>query len=281
MYTGKTTKVLEMPDNYLQDINEEGNLVKIEYLSKSYKNGNYDIRKEAIVYLPYGYSEDISKKYNVFYLMHGGGGNCDEVFGGIKGDTKLKCILDNMVKNGLIENTIVVTPSFYYETNKDAKWLSQMFHLEFLNDLIPTVESEFNVYRTRESRAFGGYSMGANVTWNILCNCLKEVKYYMPMSGDCWAIETVGGLNKTKETVDYLVDAIKNSNPGSNNYMIKAYVGDIDVAYEPLNTMAEEMSKRKEYFNKDNFRYLVANGGTHSYEYCYKYIYDCLPQFFK
>ena len=53
-----------------------------------------------------------------------------------------------------------------------------------------------------------------------------------------------------------------------------------------MDTMLREMKNHKEYFrfcndfSEGNIMYCVANGGTHSYVYCYKYIYNALPNFF-
>lgn len=48
----------------------------------------------------------------------------------------------------------------------------------------------------------------------------------------------------------------------------------------------QEMKLHREHFTfgrdftEGNVVYCVAEGGTHSYEYCYKYIYNALPHFF-
>ncbi|WP_160675877.1 alpha/beta hydrolase-fold protein [Clostridium sp. C8-1-8] len=281
---------VDVDKSYYERCERRGKLVRINYISNTYSEDNTLLNKDALVYLPYMYDESDKKTYNVFYLMHGGGGNSDEVFGGIEGKTDLKNILDNMIFKGNIEPLIVVAPSFYYQgttealtSTKDARLLTENFHHELVRDLIPTVEKLFRVNKGRGNRAFGGYSMGSEATWNIYAKCLEYIKYYMPMSGDCWAVKLQGGLICPKETVNFLVNSAKAS---GWDFKIFACVGDDDVAYKPMDSMIHEMMTRKDCFifaedlKKGNIVYCVAHGGTHSYEYCYKYIYNALPHFF-
>lgn len=284
---------IDIPSKYYEKSNKSGTMTRVYYSSNTYDEYNAAINKDALIYLPYGYNES-EMDYNTFYLMHGGGGDSDEVFGGIDAKTDLKNVLDNMIANGDIEPIIVVAPSFYYKgttealtSTKDARLLTQNFHHELVNDLIPVIEKNYRVKSGREHRAFGGYSMGSEATWNIFANCLKEFKYFLPMSGDCWAVQLQGGLNCPKETVDYLEDCVKKAGVKMDEYRIFACVGDDGVAYKPMDTMISEMKQHNVYFSfADNYSdgniiYCVAHGGTHSYVYCYKYIYNALPMFFE
>ena len=284
---------IKTPSSYYQPAAKQGTLQRIFYTSNTYDAAAGLIEKDALVYLPYGY-EEADRDYNVFYLMHGGGGNSDEVFGGLEAKTELKNILDNMIANQDIEPLIVVAPSFYYEGTEEAKTstkaageLTQNFHYELVRDLIPKIENNFRVKAGRENRAFGGYSMGSEATWNIFAKCLLQFKYFLPMSGDCWAVKLQGGLVCPKETVEYLEQAVEKSGKALGDYRLFVCVGDNGVAYKPLNTMMQEMKQHEDYFKfgmdffEGNVIYCVAAGGTHSYEYCYQYIYNALPHFFK
>lgn len=284
-------KFIKTPNAYYRPAAQQGTLQRIFYFSKTYDKAAGIIEKDALVYLPYGYDTE-NREYDVFYLMHGGGGNSDEVFGGLEAKTDLKTILDHMIANHDIEPMIVVAPSFYYAGTEDARTnrksageLTQNFHHELIKDLIPKVEATYRAKKGREHRAFGGYSMGSEATWNVFAKCLNEFQYFLPMSGDCWAIRMQGGLACPKETVEYLEQAVRKF--GMQQYRLFVCVGDNGVAYEPLNTMMQEMKKHTEYFtfgtdfSAGNVIYCVAEGGTHSYEYCYQYIYNALPYFFK
>lgn len=280
------------PNAYYQPAAKQGTLHRIFYTSKTYDEAAGIIEKDALVYLPYGYEAE-DREYNVFYFMHGGGGDSDEVFGGLEAKTDLKNILDNMIANRDIEPLIVIAPSFYYKgteealtSTKAAGELTQNFHHELVKDLLPAVESAYRVKKGREHRAFGGYSMGSEATWNVFAKCLNEFQYFLPMSGDCWAVQLQGGLVCPKETVEYLEQAIRKFGTYGQNYRLFICVGDNGVAYQPLNTMVQEMMQHTDYFifgtdfKEGNVIYCVASGGTHSYEYCYHYIYNALPHFF-
>ena len=69
----KKTDTSQIPEDYLTPAGEQGTVERLTY--RTYESINYESRekqltKTAYVYLPYGYSGD--RKYNVFYLMHGG-----------------------------------------------------------------------------------------------------------------------------------------------------------------------------------------------------------------
>ena len=283
----------DVPQEYYNTCITGGTLTRLHYTSNTYDDNNCEIKKDALVYLPYGYDKT-KDDYNVFYFMHGGGGNSDEVFGGIEARTDLKNVVDNMIANGDIEPLIIIAPSFYYEgttealtSTKAAGALTQNFHHEFIKDLIPAVENNFRVKSGRKHRAFGGFSMGSEATWNIFAKALCEVKYFLPMSGDCWAIELQGGLSRPKETVQFLINSVINSRVAKTDYNVFACTGDEDIAYNPMNSMLNEMMLHPDFFefgtdfSKSNFVYCLAAGGTHTYDYCYKYCYNALPHFFK
>lgn len=62
-----------IPQGYFTEAEKQGTLVELSYdtfESMTYAQESTVLHKRAIVYLPYGYSEDM--QYNVFYLMHDG-----------------------------------------------------------------------------------------------------------------------------------------------------------------------------------------------------------------
>ena len=66
-------ELASIPAEYFTESEYPGTLTELTY--DTYESMTYDqqtqvLHKRAIVYLPYGYTEDNS--YNVFYLMHGG-----------------------------------------------------------------------------------------------------------------------------------------------------------------------------------------------------------------
>lgn len=69
-------ELVQIPKRYFEESEYPGTLIELDYdtyESMSYEEKRQILHKRAIVYLPYGYSEE--EKYNVFYLMHGGWSN--------------------------------------------------------------------------------------------------------------------------------------------------------------------------------------------------------------
>ena len=268
----------------------QGTIERLEYKVDNLTKGQ-DVKK-LNVYLPYGYNaKDKSKKYNVLYLMHGGGENENLLFGGPGESKELKRILDNMIANGDIEPLIVVTPTFYGGKNDVA-----YFHEELIKKVVPLVEIKYNTYLTssktadikasREHRAFGGFSMGSVATWYTFIHCLDYFKYYIPLSGDCWVMGQTAGSSKARETAEYLAKVVKDAGYGPKDYYIFAATGSADIAYPNMKPQMDEMMKLKDCFipsantSKGNFYFMVCEGGTHAWNWVNQYIYDILPDLF-
>ena len=116
-------------DDLKQPCDEQGTVVELEYDTPAYAVNDLlgldeTLHKKVEVYLPYGYDE--TKQYNILYLLHGTEGETDgpmeEFWLKQWGDTTLP-VLDNMIKQGLCEPLIVVTPT-YYSRVEDSSWFS-------------------------------------------------------------------------------------------------------------------------------------------------------------
>lgn len=260
------------PDKYLEPCSQAGKIIKESYTGI---NGN----KSLNVYLPYGY--DSSKKYNIFYLMHGGGENENTIF---SNDVKMHNILDHMIMNGELEPLIVVTPTFNGCPAPDNNMGAGTVWDEMRQSIIPFVEKKYSTYAnstseadlkaSRYHRAYGGFSMGGGSTWNMFINNLDICAYYMPLSEHCW-----GGLTG-------LQNAIDKSGFQKNEYFIFAATGSKDLAYNnmlglinPLKQDTKRFTTTSD-FSKGNFYFLVADGRDHWWGHVRHYIYDALPYFF-
>lgn len=126
--------------------------------------------RRALVYTPPGYSR--KKKYPVFYLLHGIGGDEKEWLNG--GHPEI--ILDNLYAENKIEPMIVVMPNGramkddraggnVFDSAKVRAFAT--FEQDLLNDLIPYIEKTFPVITDRESRAIAGLSMGGGQSLNF------------------------------------------------------------------------------------------------------------------
>lgn len=264
------------PDSYRNPCSQSGTITKMNYTSCHGGKAT-----SANVYLPYGYNQnDTSKKYNVFYLMHGGGENQDTIF---SDDVKLQYILDNMIMNKVMEPLIVVTPTFNCGDVSN-------FYQELLQNLIPLVETKYNTYAksssaedlkaSRYHRGFGGFSMGSVCTWHCYLNALDYIAYFMPLSGDSW----VGASSADKAKI--LADHAKNSGYAPDQYFIFCATGIKDIAYPNISPQVDEMKKYTDQFiytsdfSQGNFYFLTWNDGVHWWGNVVHYVYDVLPYFF-
>jgi endo-1,4-beta-xylanase len=289
----------EIPQSYKKENEKGGTVVRVDYVTKTYDEKNETLEKYALVYLPYGYDE--SKKYPVFYMLHGGGGVMEFYFHTDGSSTQFKNFLDNMIANGDIEPLIVVAPTYYplrpcdRSIQATAEYIKN-FYNEIANDLIPAVEGRFSTYAkttdkeglkaSRDYRAFGGFSMGALATWYSFIYCLDEFRYFMPMSGDCWVMGEKGGRVYPKETAEYLENAVLQSGHGADDFFIYALTGEKDIAFEPMDNQIKAMKIHAPLFKfitdenpAGNTCFRVHPEGVHNHDYVEQYIYNALPTF--
>lgn len=294
-------------DALKETCDQQGTVEALTYEAPAYATNELlgtdsTIEKTVQVYLPYGYDE--SKQYNVLYLLHGTGGN-DEYWFKREGDGVVTCnVLDNMIKDGLCDPVIVVTPNFYSEImDKDHKisddavveyakesgdeylkvrndlW-TQFFQYELRNDIMPLVESTYSTYAgkdvseesmiaSRDHRAMAGLSRGAMATTRSgMLGNLDEISYFGNYSG-VWTM-----FDKFKETLtnsEYKV-----------NYWYNG-TGTADFAAENhLDFHNQVMAEMSDVFQDGvNYAMVVKNGGAHEYANWIVDLYNSLLVFFK
>lgn len=135
-----------------------------------YPSKTIGVPRKATVYTPPGYSKN--KKYPVFYLLHGIGGDENEWIRGANPHV----ILDNLYAEGKLAPMIVVMPNG--RAMKDDRATGNVmapdrveafaaFEKDLLNDLIPFIEKKYPVIKKQESRAIAGLSMGGGQSLNF------------------------------------------------------------------------------------------------------------------
>ncbi len=249
-------------------------------------------RKDALVYLPHGYA-DGTADYPVLFLMHGGGGNSDEFFGGLEARTALKNLLDNAIASGHARPMIVVAPTYMIEGVPGARrqigeavQLTHRFPEEFKRDLIPAVQARYRATDDRKMRAFGGFSMGGETTWSVMAQALTHVWCLLPLSGDYWAVGLKGGKDFPAETADALIASIAASGVKPEDYRVLACTGDKDIAYEALEPMVMELATRQPWFtlgetpDAGNLCWCLKPEGWHTYDDCFEYLWLMMPWLF-
>ena len=276
-----------IPDSYLSEAQQQGVLQDLyydTYESFSYEEKSQKLRKHAVVYLPYGYDE--SKKYPVFYLMHGGWSNEYAYLGSPDEPQRMKHILDHGIADGEIQPMIVVCPTYNNTSPEDsgnyglALRLTDNYHNELINDLIPAVEGKYSTYAenttpealaaSRDHRAFCGFSMGSMATWRTFEHCLDYFRYFMPSSG---------GPASSVETYERIVQS---SGHDWDNFFIFAASGTNDFAYSGfkrgIDAMAASDSGIFRFADNEvegNLYYLESDG-DHSGDYAMLYFYNGL-----
>jgi enterochelin esterase family protein len=137
-----------------------GVVQRLEYQSESIARA-----REAVVYLPPGYDGG-TDRYPVLYLLHGAGGD-ESVW---TERMQANVILDNLIAAGELEPLVVVMPHGFTNriptnerprTARAYKTEMEEFAVDFVNDLVPLVESRYRVVADRAHRAIAGNSMGA------------------------------------------------------------------------------------------------------------------------
>jgi endo-1,4-beta-xylanase len=285
----------EIPREYF-DVCEKGGTVKtFKYTTRDNQTpGSPEFEKSALVYLPYGYDENDTKtRYNVLYLMHGGGDSPAWYFDGEGRNSRLKNVLDHQIANGEVKPVIICALSYYTQYSNDATKNCIDYHFELDKDVIPVFEKQYHTYAngdvsqesldaSRWHRAFGGFSMGACATWSVFEFCLGEMGYFIPMSGDCWA----KGRGNSVESAKHLADTVVRNGKTARDFFIYSGCGRNDVAEPNMTPMINEMKKYPEIFKYcDNFKdgnlyQMVYERGGHDINSVLRVMYNGMPKMF-
>lgn len=282
-----------IPDGYESPSEHPGTLERLEYQtweSFSYEEHTQPLTKDAWVYLPYGYSEET--QYNVFYLSHGGWSNETTIMGTDENPSSFKYVIDHAIEDGKINPLILVMPTYNNTSSEDssdyslALQLTDQFHNELINDLVPAVESKYSTFAentteeglaaSRDHRGFGGFSMGSVNTWCTFRYCLDYFRYFMPMSGSY----TTDG--------EYMADLVKDSGHDRDDFFIFAASGTDDFAYRAFKDQITAMGNVSDgtfrFANQEqdgNLLFLEREGYSHDTTASNEYTYNGLMFFWK
>lgn len=280
-----------IPDGYENPATQQGTLNKLTYdtwESFSYEQKSNKITKEAWVYLPYGYTDE--EEYNVFYLSHGGWSNETTLMGTDDNPKSFKNVIDNAIQDGNIKPLIIVLPTYNNTSENDSSdyslaiQLTNQFHNELVNDLIPAVESKYSTYakdttpqglkESRDHRGFGGFSMVSVNTWNTFRYCLDYFRYFMPMSGSY----TTDG--------EYMADLVRQQGYSAQDFFIFAASGTDDFAYSAFKAQIMAMAnnsggmfKLAKNESEGNMSFLEREGYKHDAKATDEYTYNGLRFF--
>lgn len=285
------TELEYIPDGYTRPAEHAGTLTKLTYdtwESFSYEQHSQKLTKEAWVYLPYGYTQE--QKYNVMYLSHGGWSDETTIMGTDINPRPFKNVMDHAIEDGKIKPLIIVFPTYNNTSESDsgnyslALQLTDRFHNELINDLIPAVEGRYNTYAenttpeglaaSRDHRGFGGFSMGSVNTWCTFRYCLDYFRYFMPMSGNY-------GMNG-----EAMAELVRSSGHTAEDFFIFSASGTNDFAYSAFKSQIMSMADDSDVFFRlaksetdGNLSFLEREGYSHDGKASEEYTYNGLRFF--
>ena len=216
--------------------------------------------KPMHVYLPPGYDTDAARRYPVLYLNHGGGEND----GHWTASGFAQRILDNLIAAGKARPMIIVMPNTSRLVSGTPPKLGEddACTKEYLQDILPFVDSHYRTRPNRDSRAVAGLSMGGFVVLNTGLTHLETFGELYVFSSGYWPAQ----LTEFKEKFASLL-----SQPDLNErFRMPIYVGvgETDIAY--LNSM-----KTLAVFNEHGIRtFSVLSSHGHEWLNWRRYFYQ-------
>lgn len=280
-----------VPSEFFQATSQQGTVEVLWYDSNDYtSSARPATHKPAYIYLPYGY--DPTQKYDIIYLLHGWTGTAEQYFG-LSSWPQMKNLFDNLIQQGLTRPFIAVSPT-WDKDNQSKDWgestrEAAVFSQEYVNDLIPAVETHYSTYlespdeagilASRQHRAIGGFSLGSITTWYIFEQAFPYSKWYLPMSGDNWSQGMYGGQYYPDETAQFLADLV-NKSPYRDDFYVWYACGSEDVRLPQSHNQALAMAKLTDTFNAKNFSYHMKEGGKHDFNAVWEFCYHVLQFFF-
>ncbi len=186
---GRMASGIDIPeagvDYYFPKNVPHGQIRNFNYYSETTKTW-----RRAFVYTPPGYDDDVSRRYPVLYLQHGGGE--DETGWPVQG--KADFILDNLIAQGKAKPMLIVMDRGYAVDPmrrrieaKPGDFRAMMANNAFpdvlVKDIIPMIDKTFRTLADRDHRAMAGLSMGGFQTFQTTMTNLDKFSYVGGFSG--------------------------------------------------------------------------------------------------
>jgi enterochelin esterase-like enzyme len=185
-----------------------GQVRELPYFSKVNDN-----MRRCFVYTPPEYDKDISVRYPVLYLQHGGGE--DET--GWSNQGKVNLIMDNLIATGKAKPFIIVMDNGTWRWPENVprpkpgerpapgswppKGWADGFKNTLLQDIIPMIDANFRTLADQEHRAMSGLSMGGMQT-RIITLANPDIFSYVGMfSGGSISMEDVNNSPDFKDKI--------------------------------------------------------------------------------
>ena len=229
-----------------------GALSSIQYYSTTTSS-----MRRMHVWTPPGYNVR-NQKLPVFYLIHGGG-DSDLAWPTVG---RAGYIMDNLLSEGKCKEMIVVFP--------DGGMDVSLFVKDFVNDLIPYIEANYNVYKDADNRAVAGLSMGGLEVLESFMAYPEMFAYINVMSSGWFANNQEmfdNGDKRLAEIAPALNETVK--------ILLFTQGGPEDIAYNNGKEMLKVFDK-----NKIKYEFSEMPGG-HSWYVWRHDLYNFAPRLFK
>jgi enterochelin esterase-like enzyme len=129
------------------------------------------------VYLPYNFDVNRAEPYPILVLYHGGGG-----FEGSWLNNGLANIMDNMIAEGRMEPTVVVTPNGSDFPDPTYSWDRPAILDYVVNGILPHMQETYHVSADASRHALAGLSQGGATIMHGYFNYTEAFDYYICMS---------------------------------------------------------------------------------------------------
>jgi enterochelin esterase-like enzyme len=263
---GRMASGIEVPfkgDDYYAIKDVPHGEICIKYYYSSVFNG----WRRFYIYKPAGYDVNITEKYPVLYILHGGGE--DERGWATQGKADL--ILDNLIASNKAKPMLVVMPDGNVNAQGFGENTLRMFERELKLCIIPFVEKNYRAETSSGSRALAGLSMGGIQTLYAGMNN-TDLFSYLGVFSSGWILPLQSDLaDKQNDFMKKNLDKIKNN----MKLLWIGIGGKEDIAYNNCQTMISK-------FNEMNLKYTYSDyPGGHAWPVWRNNLYNFAQLLFK
>ncbi len=234
---------------------------------KRYFSTVFNAWRQFYIYKPASYDVNLSGKYPVLYILHGGGE--DERGWANQGKTDL--ILDNLIAENKAKPMLIVMPDGNVSGQGFGENTLRMFERELKQSIIPFVEKNYRTETGSGNRALAGLSMGGIQTLYAGINN-TDLFSYLGVFSSGWIMPAQSDLaDKQYDFMKKNIDKIK-----SNLKLLWIGVGGKeDIAYNNCQTMISK-------FNEMNLKYTYSDyPGGHAWPVWRNNLYNFAQLLFK
>lgn len=263
---GRMASGIEVPfkdDDYYAIKDVPHGEICIKYYYSTVFNG----WRRFYIYKPAGYDVNISEKYPVLYILHGGGE--DERGWATQGKTDL--ILDNLIAANKAKPMLVVMPDGNVNAQGFGESTLRAFERELKLCIIPFVEKNYRVETSSGNRALAGLSMGGIQTLYAGINN-TDLFSYLGVFSSGWIMPAQSDLaDKQNDFMKKNLDNIKNN----LKLLWIGIGGKEDIAYNNCQTMISK-------FDAMNLKYIYSDyHGGHTWPVWRNNLYNFAQKLFK